>query len=147
MRSHEMIYLFSKAGSYYNRVDIKGEFKEHRQFGKPKTDSTYSLLREKTITRPVGTITSTADKRCVKSVIQINSTMNKNRHPTEKPMELYKWLIERYCPPGGTLLDPTAGSCNSCFAGFELDRNCIGIEKDPGFYKTACDRVDALYAS
>ena len=27
MKSHEMIYVFSKKGSYYNRVDIKGDFK------------------------------------------------------------------------------------------------------------------------
>ena len=144
MRSHEMIYVFSKAGAYYNRVDIKGEFKECRQFGKPKNDSTYSLLREKTVTRPVGTITSTADKRCVKSVVQVKPTQRKGQHPTEKPIELYKWLIERYCPPGGTMLDPTAGSCNSCFAAFELDRHAIGIEKDDGFYKAACERVDKL---
>jgi site-specific DNA-methyltransferase (adenine-specific) len=65
-------------------------------------------------------------------------------HPTEKPLELYKWLIERYCPADGTLLDPTAGSFNSCFAGYELNRNCIGIEKDDKFYKKACDRADAL---
>ena len=29
MRSHEMIYIFSKSGAYYKRVDIKGDFKKY----------------------------------------------------------------------------------------------------------------------
>jgi hypothetical protein len=65
-------------------------------------------------------------------------------HPTEKPVELYKWLLSRYCPEGGTVLDPTAGSFNSCFAAQELGRNAIGIEKDTKFYDKAVTRSDTI---
>lgn len=71
----------------------------------------------------------------------------KGQHPTEKPIALYKWLIERYCPPHGTVLDPTAGSFNSCFAAYELNRNSIGIEMDKSFYEKACKRADELLKS
>lgn len=145
MRSHEMIYVFSKAGAYYNRVDISGNFKEHRQYGKAKSDSTYGVVnRTKPVTRPVGTITSTADKRCVVSVIQQASSMKRGNHPTEKPIDLYKWLIERYCPPGGTVLDPTFGSGNSVFTAWGLNRNAIGIEKDEGFYKRVVEHLNFI---
>lgn len=144
MRSHEMVYVFSKTGAYYNRMDISGNFKEHKQYGIAKSDSTYGVVnRKKPITRPIGTITSTADKRCVLSVIHNPTSPTKGGHPTEKPIELYKFLIERYCPPGGTVLDPTFGSGNSAAAAQSLGRNYIGIEKDKGFYDKAVKRLGA----
>lgn len=81
--------------------------------------------------------------KCATTTLEFPIPSNK-KHPTEKPIDLYKWLIERYCPEGGTILDPTAGSCNSCFAAWELDRHAIGIEKDNEFYKNACKRIDTL---
>jgi site-specific DNA-methyltransferase (adenine-specific) len=144
MRSHEMIYIFSKAGAYYERKDIPGNFKEHKQYGKAKSDSTYGVVNRKTpVTRPVGTITSTADKRCVLSVIP-HPGASKGGHPTQKPEALYRFLIERYCPAGGTVLDPTFGSGNSVFTAFSMGRNAIGIEKDEKFFEKAEERLNAL---
>lgn len=145
MRSHEMIYVFSKAGAFYERKDIEGDFKEHKQYGKAKSDSTYGIVnRKKPVTRPIGTITSTADKRCVLSVIQQHGSLKKGNHPTEKPCDLYRFLIDRYCPPGGTVLDPTAGSFNSVFTAYEMNRSAIGIEKNDTFYKKAEERLKKI---
>lgn len=136
MRSHEMIYVFSKAGAYYNRVDIKGDFKpyirdngESRQYGQDK---------RKPVTEKQGDGT-----RCVLSVIQNPKSNTRDGHPTQKPVELYKWLIERYSKPGDTILDPTFGSGNSVFTAFEMGRSAIGIEKDEKFYKKAADKLEA----
>jgi DNA modification methylase len=65
-------------------------------------------------------------------------------HPTEKPIDLYKRLISWYCPPGGTMLDPTAGSCNSIIAGGLIGRNAIGIEKNDTYYEKGSERIEAL---
>jgi len=137
MRSHEMCYVFSKEGAYYKRVDISGNFKkwEHKSDGVIKSntykspDGGYDIKQ----TTPEGG----DGKRCVLSVIHNPSSHSKDGHPTEKPIELYKFLIERYCPLGGTVLDPTFGSCNSGRAAEALGRNYIGIEKDKGFYDKA----------
>jgi len=87
------------------------------------------------------------EKRCALSVISVmnnpKAKMRTNRHPTEKPVELYKWLIERYSKPGDTILDPTFGSGNSVFTAFEMGRSAIGIEKDEKFYKKAADKLEA----
>ena len=72
--------------------------------------------------------------RCVKSVIDAPNGRRKGQHPTAKPVELYKWLIERYSNEGDTVLDPTFGSGNSGLASTELKREYIGIEKDETFY-------------
>jgi site-specific DNA-methyltransferase (adenine-specific) len=125
MKSHEMVYVFSKKGTFYRRVDITGQFKEHKQYGKAVSDSTYSIVtRKKPITRPVGTITSTADKRCVLSVVRTERKIG-GGHPTEKPMELYEWLLRRYVPDNGLVLDPTAGSFNSILVAKRLGYRAI----------------------
>jgi DNA modification methylase len=49
-------------------------------------------------------------------------------------MELYRWLLERYVPDNGTVLDPTAGSFNAVFTARQLGYKAIGIEKDPTFF-------------
>lgn len=118
MRSHENIYVFSKAGAYYQRIDISG--------GRNKSN-VYSGEYENLQPDNKG-------KRCVKSVITFPNKKVKGGHPTQKPEELYKWLIERYCPKGGTILDPTAGSFTSCKTAIKLGRNAIGIEKEKTFY-------------
>lgn len=134
MRSHEMVYIFSKAGAFYNRVDISGNFVKsiRKNIGRTITGQ---LIENK--------LQDNTGKRCVLSVISPSNPYaerKKNQHPTEKPVELYKFLIERYCPAGGTVLDPTFGSGNSGQATLELQRMYIGIEKDKGFYDKAVKR-------
>jgi site-specific DNA-methyltransferase (adenine-specific) len=139
LRSHELIYVFSKKGAYYKRIDIAGDFKESVREGhvrsKPETIGIYGK-DYKDVSK------SNKGIRCVKSVIDVSNESNKGgKHPTQKPAELYEWLLTRYCPEGGTMLDPTAGSFNSCFVAKELGLKAIGIEKDAGFFWKATKRI------
>ena len=141
MRSHEMIYVFSKAGAYYNRVDIKGDFKPYFVANKdiPSVSSTQYGGANRT------TSDGGDGKRCALSVIrEMGGNRKTNGHPTEKPMALYEWLIARYCSPNCTILDPTGGSCNSAFQAHAMGRNAIAIEKDDTFYEKAIDRKNKL---
>ena len=136
-----MIYVFSKAGAFYNRKDIEGEFKNWKRKGKgaDRTAVQYNIKQVNEGVREGGD-----GKRCVLSVIQNSTSATRGGHPTEKPCDLYKFLIERYCPVGGTVLDPTFGSGNSVFTAYALGRNAIGIEKDEKFFKKAEARLEAL---
>jgi len=141
MKSHEMIYVFSEEGSFYNRIDVKGEFTSWKSKEKENNPTnTYSTGM------PNGWIDNGNDgtTRCITSVIRMKKKVGKKAHPTEKSVSLYKWLVERYCPPEGTILDPTAGSFNSGVASMELDRHYIGIEKDKGFYDKAVEKFKLL---
>lgn len=73
--------------------------------------------------------------RCVLSVVDFNT--RKGKHPTQKPVDLYAWLIERYSKEGDTILDPTAGSFASVFTAEKMGRKAIGIEMDETFFKKA----------
>jgi site-specific DNA-methyltransferase (adenine-specific) len=138
MRSHEMIYVFAKAGAYYERVDEDAPGKGQRTDGASKTPRKDNMFGN-------GLKMSNGaekDKACVKTVIQLKKVgVKTQKHPTEKPAELYQWLIERYCPRGGTVLDPTMGSANSVFTAYDMNRSAIGIEKDLGFYNKAVARL------
>lgn len=131
MRSHELLYVFAKKGARYYRTDITGDFP--KSIAKNPRKNFYSgetmpnLLQDNT------------GKRCVVSIINSDgyATRKKGQHPTQKPDELYEWLITRYSKEGDTILDPTAGSFASVFTAERLGRNGIGIEKDEAFYKKA----------
>jgi site-specific DNA-methyltransferase (adenine-specific) len=132
LRSHENIYVFSKKGARYNRIDIEVEgAKEHinNKFREEK-----GCYGKGDIVKRLPCIVKEG-KRCPKSVIEINNKKAKGQHPTAKPIDLYKFLIERYSKEGDTVLDPTFGSGNSARACVELKREYIGIEKDEKFFK------------
>lgn len=133
LRSHELIYVFAKKGANYNRIDILGDFKGTSGGTGNVGGSIYGcaeITRKNAIKRE-GTREGI---RCVKSVIEVSNKKAKGQHPTAKPIDLYKFLIERYSKEGDTILDPTFGSGNSGLASVELKRKYIGIEKDEKFF-------------
>ncbi|MFM6281396.1 MAG: DNA-methyltransferase, partial [Dolichospermum sp.] len=63
-------------------------------------------------------------------------------HPTEKPLEIMKRLVEMLTPEGGTVLDPFAGSGTTAVACKELGRNYICIEKERKYVDIIHQRLD-----
>ena len=61
-------------------------------------------------------------------------------HPTQKPTEMFKYLIKTYTNENDIVLDNTMGSGTTCLAAKELNRKFIGIEKEPKYYEIACRR-------
>jgi site-specific DNA-methyltransferase (adenine-specific) len=65
----------------------------------------------------------------------------RNPHPTVKPLELMRWLVRLLCPPGGLVLDPTAGSGTTGAAAALEGRRFIGIELEPPYIEIAAARI------
>jgi site-specific DNA-methyltransferase (adenine-specific) len=74
------------------------------------------------------------EPKCPVSVLTIPKKRGQDSHPTAKPKELYQWLLRRYCPAGGTVLDPTFGSGNALIVAKELGLHPVGIEKDNTYF-------------
>ena len=68
-------------------------------------------------------------------------TINKNVHPTVKPLELMKYLVRLVTPKGGVVLDPFMGSGSTGMGAREEDFNFIGIEKEEEYYEIAKARI------
>lgn len=65
-------------------------------------------------------------------------------HPTQKPIELMKILIELTTIPGQIVLDPFCGCGTTCVAAKELGREYIGIEKEEKYYNSILKRINEL---
>lgn len=76
-----------------------------------------------------------------KNIIDIKNIRGKT-HPTEKPVELMKILIENSSNENDIVLDPFMGSGSTGMACKELNRNFIGIEIDKKYFDVACKRLD-----
>ena len=62
-------------------------------------------------------------------------------HPTQKPIELCKWLIRTYTDEDNIVLDSCMGSGTTGVAALELGRKFIGIELEKKYYDVAKKRI------
>jgi len=62
-------------------------------------------------------------------------------HPTQKPVALYKWLLNNYAKKGDKILDTHVGSGSSLIACHDMGFDYIGFEIDKEYYEAACKRI------
>jgi site-specific DNA-methyltransferase (adenine-specific) len=77
------------------------------------------------------------------TIIEINSA-SKCVHETQKPVELFEWIIRTYSNEGDLIFDPCMGSGTTGIAAKNTNRNFIGFEKDENYFKVACDRIGRI---
>lgn len=63
-------------------------------------------------------------------------------HPCPKPLAWMKWALWRASRDGETVCDPFMGSGTTGVAAVTMDRDFIGIEREPKFFDIACKRID-----
>ena len=68
----------------------------------------------------------------------------KGFHPTQKPVDLMRYLIRTYTNEGDVVLDNTMGSGTTCVAAALERRQYIGMESDAGYYDIAVSRVSEV---
>lgn len=56
-------------------------------------------------------------------------------HPTQKPVALYRWILENYAVPGYKILDTHLGSMSSRIAAYKMGFDFWGWENDPDHYR------------
>ncbi|MGE0290441.1 MAG: DNA methyltransferase [Acetobacteraceae bacterium] len=79
-------------------------------------------------------------------VIEFRYTGNR-LHPTQKPTAALAPLISTFCPAGGLVLDPFAGSGSTLVAAQQLGRRFLGFEIDAQHHRTAAARLAPLSAA
>jgi len=65
----------------------------------------------------------------------------KKTHPTQKPTDLYKWLLSNYAEPGDKILDTHVGSGSSIIACLDMGFDYMGFERDADYYEAMQDRI------
>ena len=65
-------------------------------------------------------------------------------HPTQKPVALYRWLLQNYAKPGDKIIDTHSGS-GSCAIACHLEKfEFLAIEKDEDYYKASVKRLEEI---
>lgn len=75
------------------------------------------------------------------NIIRFKS-QNGELHPTQKPVPLLEYLIKTYTDEDETVLDFTMGSGSTGVACINTNREFIGIELDPEYFKIAEERIN-----
>ena len=65
-------------------------------------------------------------------------------HPTQKPVQLYKWLLKNYAEKGQKILDTHLGSGSIAVACYYAGVDLVGVEIDEEYYNKAKERIDNL---
>ena len=74
-----------------------------------------------------------------------NPQGEKKSHPTQKPVELFEYIIKTYTNEGDIVLDNVAGSGTTGEACINLNRDFILIEKVPNYYEVIKKRVGKIF--
>ena len=56
-------------------------------------------------------------------------------HPTQKPVDLYRWLLENYAKQGDKIFDSHVGSGSSRIACYDLEYDFMGCEIDKDYWQ------------
>ena len=125
--------------NYYNCFDLSGG---RIYWNKNVTMPTYSdgELAYCSLINSVKSVTITWH-----GMIQENMKQKEIRiHPTQKPVALYRWLLQNYAKPGDKIIDTHSGS-GSCAIACHLEKfEFLAIEKDEDYYKASVKRLEEI---
>ena len=132
LRIHEEILVFyDKFGTYNEQMTEGKPYKITRKaddFG-----GNYGAQKEHTkINNGV---------RHARSIIKISNPRIKGGHPTQKPVELFEYIIKTYSNPGDIVLDCCMGAGTSGEACINLKRDFIGIDLEEEWFLHSIDRL------
>ena len=65
-------------------------------------------------------------------------------HPTQKPVALYRWLLQNYAKPGDKIIDTHSGSGSLACACHLEKFDFLAIEKDEDYYKASVKRLEEI---
>lgn len=75
-------------------------------------------------------------------IMQGRKELNEKRiHPTQKPVALYKWILQNYANKGDKLLDTHVGSGSSIIAFEDLGFKYVAFEKESSYFQKSSERI------
>lgn len=131
LRIHEDICIFGQGKSKYN---------PQKTLGKPYKQSQHSTTVIYGKHQRVSTINK--GDRYPTSVLEFPlKNQERGLHPTQKPLELLRWLVRTYTDLGDVILDPFVGSGTTCLAALQEGRRFVGIERNSVYHQKALVRL------
>ncbi|MCR5065126.1 MAG: site-specific DNA-methyltransferase [Bacteroidales bacterium] len=108
--------------------------------GKQRSDT--SIMRGNKEAIKGGYITESNGERFPLNIVRFNRDAER-LHPTQKPVDLLRYLVLTYSNEGDVVLDNCMGSGTTAIACIKEHRHFIGFELDKTYYEKACARIAA----
>ncbi|HJE20598.1 MAG TPA: site-specific DNA-methyltransferase [Aliicoccus persicus] len=137
----EIEELISKTKKELEQIMINREYDRFGKIDRRKVVNDPTTNKQHLGNRVVRTRNSDTGYRNPKSVLKINKSINKNIHPTQKPVPLFEYLIKTYTNEGDVVLDNCMGSGTTAIACINTERNFIGFELDETYYEKSMERI------
>lgn len=136
MKAHENVLVFYRKQPVYNPQMTYGHKRKvcRRKLEVSREDSCYGNNTRETIYD-----STTRYPRSVQ--VFSNGAQNGKIHPTQKPVELFRYFILTYTNPDALVLDNCMGSGTTAIACMETGRSFIGFEKDHEYYDLLNRRI------
>lgn len=134
LKIHEDICVFYKKQPKYNPQGLVYLGKETKQ-GERVTDNVGGGKRKSSYFQEW--------TNYPKSIQKFKSE-GKTVHPTQKPVELFRYLIKTYTDVGDIVLDNCMGSGTTAVASTQLNRNFIGFETETEYVQIANQRLESI---
>ena len=135
-KRHESVLVFYKKQPVYNPQMRAGEPYVDKRKSRKQSKGTYGNININNTT-----LTNTGT-RYPKSVISFSNGKSGKMHPTQKPVELFEYLIKTYTNEGETVLDNCAGSFTTAVACDNTNRNWICMEKEEKYCNIGLTRIN-----
>lgn len=136
MKAHENILVFYRTLPTYNPQKTTGHVR------KVSTMEHKRNCKETTNWGKHGLTTYDSTERYPRSVVVFPTDKQKDAlHPTQKPVDLGRYLIRTYTNEGETVLDNAFGSGSFLVSARLENRKYIGIEKEKEFFDIAQERL------
>lgn len=137
LRSHEDILVFYKKLPTYNPQKTVGKPNNSKGKGIRNTNNNYGDFKVVDNHKVLGNL------KHPKSILTIPKNHNATMiHPTQKPVELFSWLIKTYTNEGETVLDTCMGSGTTAISCIETKRNYIGFEIEEDYFNKINKRIE-----
>ena len=137
----EIEELISKTKKELEQIMINREYDRFGKIDRRKVVNDPTTNKQHLGNRVVRTRNSDTGYRNPKSVLKINKSINKNIHPTQKPVALFEYLIKTYTDKNETVLDNCMGSGTTAVACMNTGRNYIGFELDETYHTKSLERI------
>ena len=76
------------------------------------------------------------------NVVNFQVDMKAEYHPTQKPVDLYAWILKNYSKEGNKILDTHLGSGSSRIAAYKLGFDFVGCEIDKEYFDKSVERFN-----
>lgn len=136
MSWHENVLIFYKKLPTFNRQMVNGKKRTDKINKVDRSESVFGSTGEKH-----GYEFDNNGLKNPTTILEFSNPNSNSLHPTQKPIELFEYLIKTYTNENDMILDNCMGSGTTAIASLNLNRKFIGFETNKRYIETINTRI------